>query len=427
MTVAKTDNKIINILIIYVVLLVVPIVKPEWYDLFNAYYITVILFGLMLLRYYNNYISVKKLIIILAFILLQYLALTTSGLKLSIENLALPIMYAINMVSLFVITDSIKIDREGLSKFYKFYFYGSIGFCIYNFIVNFNIITRLPTMSGSLAGLMIASAFRNRNSFGFVLVWAIIAGFYLYFTTHQKKYIVYLSFIGLNMAITFSRNSIITSAIFILVFSWLFFKNQRHKIIYGLISFVGLISIIMSISSIRNLIINALIRIDVGLSEREIAWQYFFNNMDLRDYAIGSGVGSTQIILEPIDFYSYHNSILDLIGTGGILLLFIYYGVVFYLIKYYYSKIREYPLEGPLFLASIVAFQFYCMFESIVLQIGIGFVDVLVAIFIYVLPLLYLKNGDLSQDSEEIKEENNDFISNASNGCKTLGNKRFIV
>ncbi len=395
----KTDNHIINILIFYVILLIIPIIKPELYDLFNAYFTTIILFFVMLLRYYKESISMKKLGIILSLLLLQYIALSTSGLVLAKENIILPLIYTINVVSLFCLTESIKIDKSGLIKFYKFYLYLSVGFCIYNFVVNYEVITSLLGRSGSLAGLMIASAFRNRNAFGFVLVWAIVTGVYLYNYTRQKKYLLYLSFIFLNLVITFSRNSMITSFIFIVIFAWLFFREQRQKLIYGLLAFFGSVFLLMLNKRINALVINAIIRADIGLTDRDVAWHHFFENMGLREYLIGSGVGSTQIILEPINFYSYHNSILDLLSTGGVIFLALYLIAVFSLIRYYYRAYNEHPLEASVFVASITAFQFYCMFESIVLQVGIGFVDVLVALFLYVLPLLYLKKSSLLSGS----------------------------
>ncbi len=406
MNTVKTDNKIINTYIFYVILLVIPIVIQELYEILSAYYITVLLFGIMLLKYYDFYISAKKIMLVLGFILLQYLALATSGNELSIEDFALPIMYGINMVSLFVFTENIRIDEKGLAKFYKFYLYFSIIFCIYNFIYNYSVIMNLLNMSGSLEGLMIASAFRNRNTFGFVLIWAVISGIYLYYTTRQKKYLFYLLFIVCNIIITFSRNSIITTFIFLLVFSWFFFKENRKKILYSLLALAGVVSLIMSNSRINSLVMNALVRADSGLSKREIAWRFFFDNMDLRDYIIGSGVGSTQVILEPIHFYSYHNGFLDLVGTGGLISLVIYFIAIVYLTKYYYRVYTKYPLEGSIFLASIVAFQFYFMFESVVLQIGIGFLDVLVALFIYVLPLLYIKSLALKKGDLEIEKNN---------------------
>ncbi len=395
----RTDKQIIKILIFYVILLFVPIVIPQLYQIFSAYFTTVLLFSVMLLRHYKDNISLKKITAILILLLLQYVALMTSGLLLEKESVILPLMYAINIVSLFCMTENIKIDKDDLLKFYKFYLYLSIGFCIYNFVDNFETISNLLNIGGSLEGLMIASAFRNRNVFGFTLIWAIISGVYIYARTRKKRYIFYLLFILLNMVITFSRNSLMTTALFILFFSWLFFKEQRQKVIYGLVAAVTAIYLIMTNKSINGLIVNAVIRAGSGLSDREIAWNYFFENMDVREYIIGSGVGSSQEILKSIDFYSFHNSFLDLVSTGGLISLIIYIIAIIYLIVYYYQALNKHPLEASIFVAGIVSFQFYCIFESIVLQIGIGLTDVLVALFLYLLPLLFLKEAHAPADN----------------------------
>ena len=163
----------------------------------------------------------------------------------------------------------------------------------------------------------------------------------------KKSNLLNLIAISIGVFISFSRTSYLLLALSI--FAWLYLKNYLSKNLIFLIIFF-LITIVFLVDFTNIEIFNNLLRLDKGLSGREVIFAtYFLIPWSWSDILFGLGYGNLFSIRDAIltdfefgvrefQFKAIHNLYLNVFANSGIILFITYFGSQLHL---YYQHIKK--------------------------------------------------------------------------------------
>jgi len=412
------DNNIIFFMLGYLIVLLIPYIIRSASAILNGYFVCIAFFAVIFIRYFRISFSKKAIFYTCVFFMLNIIALAIGHETATLQDLVLASMYTLNFTTFFCLMSRVAIDQGSLKNLYKGYVAIFFVLCIQNLVTNYSLILSSLGTFGSLNGRHIASVFGNRNSMGFYMFIAVALSLYLYYRSKKRKYLLCLLFFVATLVFTFSRNSLLTTACFFIVFVYQFYNGrliQKLAIACGM-CLSGVL--LMLNPKINMMIVNAVIRTNDGLTGRDVAWRYYFDNLTLDKFLFGNGAGSTQTILSNIKFYSFHNSYIDILNTNGFIFLFFCICFIIYLFSVFKRIKGAYLLEGCIFSSLLIGFLIYNLFESVV-PVGIGFLDLIPLIFIYATPLLFYRGCQSKETQAVIAQE--EKIQNIRGVC---GNER---
>ena len=364
----------------------------------------------LLLFYYPPNIkwSINKRLFLFAwaFMIIQTITLLISSLKgIQIDNLDFIniIIRFILLLIFFCIPSRFYITKKGLQTFMLLIvILGFVG-CIYNIFQNFNGMINILNINNPNV-INFQSFYLNRNHFGQLLFFALIANTFLFLSKRSVfNWLCYFLF-GINIITTLSRTVIASVIIFELIFFIIYFK--RKKAIVTLLTLLLPVLFINSNQAISNFINNMLIREDAGISGRTILWQIGLEILNKSNWAFGIGYNTSEAALRNSGsrFHEFHNFYIEtLVGCGIVGLLFhlIIIGLVLKKVKNIYRNDKE---TGAVFFSGYIALMFFAFFESISF-FTLGYVGSIFTIFFITIPILYSNSFNKQNMNEKVVAE----------------------
>lgn len=392
--------------------------------LFNVSIFPTVLFGILKISTYENSIvwiwdafviifagcfcfiknfELKRCNLILSFLFMIIIFFQFISYFYSIEHELLPILYVVVPALYFlhffiafnIFSNIKKITTNNLTSFLTYFLYFVVFCCIYNMIVNATNFSKIFLYSTKYLGF--SSFFNHRNGFGQLLFWGIVVSTYLMNKNNFKKYKTAFLIIFLNLILTFSRASILSSTVFLILFYFqkLFFEKKRKKSVLILI-FLSAILLFTAYNFFTNrkfieFLNYYVFRSSDGLSGRDYVWKIALSNLHGIKSLIGYGLGTSSTLLKSSGLSNAHNSILELLLSGGIVMLLLY--VIIFAIEF--SKIKKFEDKNlkKTYYSMFISIIVYIMFEKI-LMFGTGYASILFTIFIVIIPNFYGGQND---------------------------------
>lgn len=363
----------------------------------------VLIIGFMFLVSITLNKSMKKNRLLIAIYFLCVMAIQFITYTESLENrlietiyMALPIIYFVHFFSSFICFSGIKVKQCDFLYFFEKFFYFVFIACIYNLIINNKIIFNAFNIQNKY--IHISSFFPHRNAFGQFLFLGIVSNIYMIIKKKDKKLYFALMFLFFNLIFSFSRTSIFTTIIFCMLFIMFNIKNKKQliKIVCcGIIGVVIITTIVMTNEKILDFLNQNVFRVSDGLTGRDKIWEVALELLDEGKIFTGYGLGSSSAILNNFNLSNSHNTYLEALIVGGIV-LFLLYVICYIFVFDAIRKIKDKQIRD-LYLSFYFSFIIYCFFEK-VLIFSTGYAAVFFTIFFVIIPIM------MSQNSVEGKE-----------------------
>ena len=288
----------------------------------------------------------------------------------------------------------------------------------YYYLITFdNFFIRLHTLA-------IYSFFGSKNSFGTIMLMALIASIFLFKEKKNPWWLIALFISNVWLVLSQCKMGlmagfIVEVAYFISLYVSTFKDNKKRNsiigvsILGGLLLTIGLLLVVTPSREFIYKIFSNLFQEANGMNtfeSRQVIWSYSFNILSHSNYVTGVGFGLFDDILfaftsvdrENAIMYhmtTTHNVYLQMIANGGIILLLIWLSLVAYFI---YASIKVFKLNKEISITSLIltgSLLLYGIFESscmIFVQTG----EFIVLTFLTMFPVLQLKNQnkDLAND-----------------------------
>lgn len=346
--------------------------------------------------FYVKKIDKKAIIlgIIFMFIMaIQFIVYSSSLTNGFVEKLymVLPVVYFVHFLSVYCFLSNKKSNEFDATKFFNYFLIFVMLACIYNIIKNFSLLFSLSNISNKY--INISSFFTQRNAFGQLLFLGTIANVFLLIKTKNKKYIITLLIILLNLLFSFSRTAIFSTIIFLFIVYYKKYMNLKYKkniiILFFVIIAAFLLLLIFKNDSLKNFLEYYVLRKEDGLTGRSTIWEACIKKLSGFRIFYGYGLGSSNKIMSYYNLSNSHNTIIEILLSGGLALLSFYviiYGIVLNAIK----KIKNSDVRIVL-IAFYISFIVYSLFEKIMI-FGTGYASVIFTLFFIAIPLLYKNN-----------------------------------
>ena len=361
------------------------------WDILSIFLYSVLSIAIFGIKRIDKY-TLKYFVIFVIIVGFQYLTYIYSLQNNLIEILymVLPITYLFHFLNTFVFVNSMAKSKIDIKKFLNLFLVFVVISCAYNIFKNYGYIFNVNTITSKY--INISSFFQQRNAFGQLCFFGIVANTYLLNSKETKKKKIYyiLSFILIfaNLIFSFSRTSIFAAIIFI-VTNWMlnnniFNKKNVPKIIGALVIVLILFIIITKNDNILNFLDYYVFRKQDGLTGRSNIWGIALSK--LRDWhiLIGYGLGSSPGLLKTVDLYNSHNTYIELLLTGGIMLFLFYLAIYLRVLKTSIS-INNKVIRNH-YISFFLSFIVYMFFEKVLL-FGTGYAPIMFTIFIVILPV----------------------------------------
>lgn len=411
-------NKLIQINPLYVAIILFLCYSPLFTKIFPypfilsvtriAIFICAFILAILQFKFRKDKFNLKFLIGIISYLIFMVICWgvneTFSFSRTTLEYYFLPITLASIFLLLF---NSRTISNKNLKIFLAFIVIFNIISCIFNIVDNIELFPKLITMQGGYS-VQFSSYYSNRNSFALLIFFGIFSNLLLLLDVKNKKNIKWLflslTFLTINLLITFSRTTIIMTAIIML--TWIIIllrdkKNQLHRFaLYASIFSPIIIVILLLIPPINSYIFSNIIRISAGTTHRNKILSYTTNYFMTHNRLIGSGyIKPLQDFSQYFSNKGFHNSYITILLSTGIVGFTYYIALLIYTTKNNIKNLRR-NKTPILFLAITIAYLFYSFFESKILfeTSDLGF---LFTVFLILIPLY--QNNALSYQYQQNK------------------------
>lgn len=362
-------------------------------------------------------IDKKVVIFLIAFFILQVLILVfNDGLGgINKTNLSLMIYPLLCMTLYLVFNGDYALEDNKLLIFCRVITAFALYACLYNLIFNFDTFKNIFALKSSY-DLQFTAFFKNRNTFAVLLLLGLYANTIglLKDSKYKKIWIISLVIILFNLFFTFSRSSILAAGIFVIVLI-LASKDLRKKVFKNkkiVFAILGLLAIVLLIPYTRNYILDNVVRLKAGVTNRNSIFDYCIDYIKTHNYIIGNGyIKPYAEFAKHFIYIGFHNSFITVLMCQGII------GLILYLMLLGYSlvnsiKLKKYSdLYGSIFIAVFISIIIYSFFESRVL-FTLEFIDYTFTLFVTIIPLYLLnkyRNNEDYKFNKTVKQD--DLIS----------------
>lgn len=340
----------------------------------------------------NTFIPILLFFIVIIFQILDYSSAISNG---TINRLytILPLVYFVHFFCSFVLVGG---QRKELNweRFFELFILFVVFCCCYNLIINYNNFSRIFAFNNKYLGF--SSFFNHRNGFGQLLFLGIVSNVYILSYKKNKFYYITAFLIILNLTLTFSRTSILSTIVFFIVYflQCMFSKKEKKSTLIGMLLILVIISVIIvgiNNEKIINFVNYYIFRSEDGLSGRDTIWKIALSNIKGFRILTGYGIGTTSKLLENYGLTNSHNAIIEIILTGGLQLLLFYFIIFINIIKNIMKfDNAEYK---KIYISFLIAFFVYIIFEKILL-FSTGYAPIMFTIFLVVIPKLSKKREE---------------------------------
>ena len=366
----------------------------------------------------NKKIDKKIIVYIVLFFLLQVVIfLVNEGVNgISKTSISLMLYPTLCMILYLIFCNDYELEKNRLTTFCFAITLFVIYACLYNLFFHFDEFKNIFSLKSSY-DLQFTSFFKNRNTFSVLLLIGLFSSTIGLLNDNRKKkmWIIFLIVILFNLVFTFSRAAIFAGVIFV---GLLIILNKKlRKNILGnkkiVIGFTALVLLIFLVPYTRNYIMDNIIRLSSGTTNRDLIMDYCIEYFKSHNYLIGNGYIAPYIdFAKHFIYIGFHNSFITVLICQGII------GLIMYLILLAFSlknsiKLKKYnDMYGSIFIAIFFSSMFYFFFESRVL-FTLEFIDYAFTLFITIIPM-YLLNSYHEQQKyifNKSVKHNKDLIS----------------
>lgn len=307
----------------------------------------------------------------------------------------LPFTYFLHFFCIFNIIANIEVKNISFDSFFKLFLLFVVFSCFYNIFINFNNFNNILNFNNKYLGF--SSFFNHRNGFGQLLFVGVVVNYYL-LLKNKKSRLYFLSFllIIINLLLSFSRTSIfVTCLFFVFNFVQNIFQSKNYKKIFFtafiIIVLLLIICYVLNNDNIMRFLNYYVLRSEDGLSGRDNIW--YLSLSRLRSFYIftGYGIGTSSYILSEFNLTNAHNTIIELLLSGGIV-LFSFYLLIYLIIIRRIKKIKDIMLKR-IYISFFICFLTYTMFEKVIL-FSTGYAPLMFTIFICAIPSLLVRGVD---------------------------------
>ena len=375
----------------------------------------------ILVLYYIKKIKITKEVIINLILLLVVTIASTTIQVIAYQNNDYEILdFAniackfVNVLLLFVLIFSLKIEEKYLNTFMNCIVLMGIAACIQNMILYWNdILIHLKLVESEAKGYAVKSFFAHKNQFALYLFSAIVAIVFLFQKKSKVWYKIFLSLAFVlfwyNLVLTFSRTGTAVALIFLAL--WFLFTNKikfRYKIIIGILGVVCLYFGVNKLNEYNPELLNRILRLNTvkTFTGRTKFWDLAEEELLLNTTNSVFGIGrfKAERLIEKYNVTQFHNTYVEFLVSGGIIEL-AYFAILYLIIiiKLLRSKIGwKYK---SIYLSMFLSYAIYMYFESLG-RFSIGCSDTLCLIFFVTIPLLHAncipeENEDSKKDKEK--------------------------
>jgi len=338
------------------------------------------------LRIYGGYWA-----FFLGFLLYQVLNPIVSGdLPASLSDIVALIIPPTLFFIFMILFNNVSMNAKVFEKFLKLFIAFVIFACVFNFVVNYGVIT---SITSDVEGyqLALSSFFDNRNTFGFYLFLGIVSNIFLLLNKQTRSVILYttLAIMLTSLLLTLSRTSII--ALIVCLTCFLILQNRTMLYVKGFL-IAGAMGLVIILSpSLLGFIKENIIRADSGLTGRDYVYSSALNIAQDTNILFGAGYNSSiETLNQSTGYSSTHNSYLSVLVRGGVILFGMFVmGIIFSIRKI--LQVRKSNVQlGDLLLSILVGYLIYSFTESRVFFFS-SVPDFIVTVFVILVPL-YLSN-----------------------------------
>ena len=315
----------------------------------------------------NLKISKRKMFFWGIFVLLSLIVLIFNG-DIIDFNSSIMVSFLFPLISSFiflVLFGQLSMNKVDLKKFLQLFIFYVLYMCIYNMVVNYDMITNFMNITSAYQ-VDIASFYNNRNTFAYYLIFGIICVTVMLKTydANKKIYGFILLIFVFNILLTLSRTAILSVIIFYLL---LFFYNSKtkHKFIFCLSVFLCL-TVVFTVPSLNSFISNNIIRAESGVTGRSSVWNFGIELFKNSNILVGLGYDEPHAILTRsyFEISSFHSTFLTILLCGGIFLFSGFVGIIIFSFVTAFN-IKKYDRNlGLFFISIIIVYLCYSVTES---------------------------------------------------------------
>ena len=286
---------------------------------------------------------------------------------------------------------------EGLSKkdvlsFYRIFTYFVLVSCFYNMIINRNGLMNLYSLS--LYGDQdICSFFDNKNTFGVILLFGVLAATILKQLTGEKRWLLISLVFLLNELMAMCRTAILLSVLLLLL-SYLWAPQKFwKKLISVAVLAVAVLAATILFPQLRNFLENTMFGDTRSLDTRN----EYINNLlpNIRGIHVLLGYGDANV--GAIAYYYtgntyFHNTYLAAYTSGGLIRLGYLLWCVGLALRYSFRLRKRNAKEGNLCLISVLVYCIYCLSEAVML-FDSEMIAMTATAFVVAMPILLYQNS----------------------------------
>ena len=291
---------------------------------------------------------------------------------------------------------SIEYDNGQIMKFHLSMVVIAFAFSVYNLFINFDQLSYLQSFSARYL-IKFSSFFVNVNNFGLLLYVSLMAGTYLLMNLYSKEQkskvkvrilTITLFFIFINLILTFSRTTILSTLVFFIVFAIL--RRRNIQGLYAVAAIAVFLIGIMQIEVVSDFVNQYIFKTDQGLSNRDRVWAFGFELIKERPlFGYGFNHGGA-LLQEYMGFSGYHNIFIQALISGGVFWLVIFVSFIIFSIINGIQVYKINTVNGSLAIASILSFLVYGMFEGEEL-FKFGLFGMMLTTYVIIMPIIFLK------------------------------------
>jgi len=336
----------------------------------------------------TKYIYVLTLYSIVQLLIMVNVAIQNGVVSLSMGSQLASLIY---LFIFFAILGKFALSPRSLEHLNLSYIVFVIFACIYNFIKNYADITSFLTMQNPYE-FMFSSFFDNRNTFGFMVGFAIVllvVNWSMSFAPRIKLfYAASLIILTVSLLLSMSRGALV----FVCVSLFVYVIASR-----GLVGVIKLVMLLALASTAAltvlgfDFISDNIIRSGYGSTGRDSIQEFGLNYFINHSVYLGSGFSlPTDALFAKYGYTSFHNSYITLLVTGGVTQLVLYLFMFFLAARDMLVVLRHNRRAGSLLVAVLIAYLVYSFIES-TLPLRLGVASFVVSLYVLFLPV-YLCN-----------------------------------
>lgn len=292
------------------------------------------------------------------------------------------------------------LQKWDVLSFYRIYVYFIFVSCIYNLIINFDALLNLNSLS-LYDGRGIRSFFDNKNTFGMLLMFGVLATTILQQLSRKKHWFFISLMFLVNEMMSMCRTAIVISVLLITVSFLADRQKFRKKLLVFLVVSCAVALVVVALPQVHSFVTHSLFGDVVSMEKRNEYVESLLRNIRGMHIWVGHGDVNAMKIADRYTESTYlHNTYVAAYVAGGLV------RVAFLLwcmgISLRYSlRLRKLDVrEGNLCLVSLMVYAIYSFSEAVML-FDSEMISMTVTAFVVSMPIMLYRCNLASQKSAQ--------------------------